>query len=284
MQEAVVNEWEEKHAEELRQKHVPIAAYWFDHNALITILFNTASITIPDAERFVIRAVEAARPQVTEPHLEAAVQNILEEERAHARVHDAYNEYLARHGYPVAHYARKVQKSTAFFDRHCSVVTRLALCAMTEHFTACGARQILDSGIFEGRGVDERMDRVWTWHALEELDHRATAFDLYRAQGGGYGRRVWAGIMASAVMLYIHFSCTLSLARKQHLLWDRRAWRVALPFLIGPRGIYYRFISDWFKFFLPSFHPNTFPLRNLLKKQLHHYHIESELVAYFRSA
>ena len=36
-----------------------------------------------------------------------------------------------------------------------------------------------------------RPDRapLWLWHALEEAEHKAVAFDVYRAAGGGYVRR-----------------------------------------------------------------------------------------------
>ncbi len=283
MAEPIVNERERLHAQELKHEHVPIEPWWFDENALVTILFNAASITIPDAERFVVSSVEEARPLLTAPELQESIEDILHEERAHARVHDAYNEYLKKHRYPVAKYAGKVRRMTAFYDRHCSTLTKLAICAITEHFTACGARQVLDVGFFEGRGVDERMDRVWTWHALEELDHRATVFDLYLELGGGYFRRAAVATIASAIVLYIHHACIFSIMRQRNVLWSWHTWRTAAPFLFGKKGIYRSFLPDWAKYYQPSFHPTKLNIKNSLQKQLHHYHIESELIAYFNA-
>jgi len=34
------------------------------------------------------------------------------------------------------------------------------------------------------------MQLVWGWHAAEETEHKAVCFDLYRALGGGWLRRV----------------------------------------------------------------------------------------------
>src|SRR6185369_1753097 len=119
------------------------------------------------------------------PGLEKEIETIMHEETAHAKVHDAFNVYLESVGLPVQKHLQSSKRIMAFLYKHFSLRTRLALCAALEHFTASGARQVLDHGVFEGEGVDERMDRVWTWHALEELDHRAAVFDVYLATGGG---------------------------------------------------------------------------------------------------
>ena len=48
------------------------------------------------------------------------------------------------------------------------------------------------------------------------------------------------------------------------------------------RGVYALVLKYWFSYFRPGFHPTDIPIENRLKKQLHHYHIEDELVGYFR--
>jgi len=40
-------------------------------------------------------------------------------------------------------------------------------------------------------GVDENFKQLWRWHAIEETEHKAVAFDVYQAVGGGYFRRVF---------------------------------------------------------------------------------------------
>ncbi len=282
MEKMVVDEREQLHAQSLQEHGIPLPSDWFEHSSLLSIFFNAASITIPGAEHMVIRTAEAAAPDCTTPELQKSIKNIVHEENAHARVHEAYNDYLQTQGYPVAKYTRMMAHSIAFFERHFSLLTMLGICAATEHFTACGARQVLDVGMFEGHSVDERLDRVWTWHALEELEHRATIFDIYLALGGGYFRRVGAMMLVATTLFCLHHACVIGLMRRQHLLGNKRAWRAASPFLFGKKGIYRHFIPDVFRYFVPGFHPTNFHIKNSLQKQLRHYHIESELVAYFR--
>ena len=283
MEEAVVNEREKHHAERLVKDEVHIKPAWFKHNTLFTLFLNASSVGIPDAERFIISTVTEYANTAKQDALKESIQTLIHEESAHSRVHDAYNNYLRSVGFRIDDILRREKKLTDFLLKHFSLKTRLAFCAITEHFTAIMAKQILDTGILEGEDIDERMDRVWTWHALEELDHRATAFDLYLAAGGGYVRRVLAGLLSSALFLYMQQTCFFSLMSQKNALFNLQVWKRGMPFLFGTKGIYRHLFTDWLRFFKPGFHPSSLSIRNALKKQLHHYHIESELISYFKT-
>jgi len=282
MEEPVVNERERLHAQELEKEGVPIPRVWFKDNIFFTLFMNAGSVGIPDAERFVVRAVEDFAKSGEYPEQQDLIRHIIEEEIAHAQVHDAYNEYLKTTGLSFDAYLAKEMRILNFFYRHLSLKGKLAFSATIEHFTATGARQILDTGILEGEDIDERMDRVWTWHALEELDHRSTVFDLYLAAGGGYFRRVGVALVATAIFLYMQHPCFFNFMRQRGVLYNARVWRKGLPYLFGKHGVYRHLFVDWLKLFRPGFHPTDIPIENRLKKQLHHYHIESELIEYFK--
>ncbi|HEV7449029.1 MAG TPA: metal-dependent hydrolase [Candidatus Paceibacterota bacterium] len=283
--EPVVNERERRHAQYLETHGVPLPESWYNHNAFLTLFFSAGSIAIPEAERMVVRTVEEVAAKQKLPHLEKEIENIIHEESAHARVHDAFNKYLKTTGLPVEQHLQASRRITALASSKIfSLKTRLAICATIEHFTATGARHILDTGMFEGKEVDERMDRVWTWHALEELDHRSTVFDIYVAMGGGYVRRICSALVGTMFFLYGHHVCFISFLRHEELLWNRKAWASGLPLLLGKGGIYREMFKDWLKLFRPGFHPTDIQVANRLQKQLHHYHIESELIKYFTSA
>lgn len=228
-----------------------------------------------------VDTVQEAMPLIIDTLLLHEAEKIVHEEVAHYRVHDTYNEYLRRSGVRIDKYVDITMRLKNFIHRRFSLLTRLAICSSTEHFTATMSRQILDSGILEGKDVDERMDIVWSWHALEELDHRNTVFDIYLALGGGYFRRVYAMLISTVLFLYIHHVCMFSLLRQRKILFSSRAWKSGIPHLFGKQGIYRALAWNWLLFFKPSFHPIQIPIENKLKKQLHHYHIESQLIKYF---
>jgi len=59
------------------------------------------------------------------------------------------------------------------------------------------------------------------WHALEEIEHKGVAFDVYEAVGGGYLRRalamLWVTVLFALTLgfirIYLHWSVS-SRARK----------------------------------------------------------------------
>jgi len=281
MDEPVVNERERREAERLAQTGVPIREWWFRDNALLTFQFNASSATVPEGERFIVQAADDVRKLITDKDLLHRAETLMHEETAHARMHDAYNRYLDSIGLPAEKYNDETKKLRDMFERTFGLKMRLAMCAMVEHFTNIFSKQVLDTGILEGEDVDERMDRVWSWHCIEEIEHRSTAIDLYRAIGGGYFMRIWAAVFASFLFSIVHVRCLLAFLRAKKVLWRWRTWKTGLPYLLGERGVYRLFVTDWIKYFRPGFHPYDIPVEDRFQKQLHHYHIESELVKYF---
>ena len=75
--------------------------------------------------------------------------------------------------------------------------------------------------------------RLWMWHALEEIEHKGVAFDVYEAVGGGYLRRalamLWVTVLFAltlgVIRIYLHWSVPCVRARKymqsQRVPWSR---------------------------------------------------------------
>ncbi|MDP3402463.1 MAG: metal-dependent hydrolase [bacterium] len=281
MDEAVINERERIAALKLTNDKVPIREWWFKDNALLTFAFNTSSATVPEGERFIVRAVEEARDLVSDSGLKKQADILIHEETAHALMHDAYNRYLDTQGFPATKHVRETKVLLLFFERIFTLKMRLATCMLIEHFTATYSKQIIEVGVLEGEDTDERMDRVWSWHCIEEMEHRSTAIDLYRALGGGYFLRVLISAFVSIAFLIAHVRCLIDFLLAKRLLFKWHVWRKGIPYLLGKKGVYYLVLKYWLFYFKPGFHPTQIPIENRFNKQLHHYHIEDELVGYF---
>lgn len=282
MDEPVINEREGKHARLLTKAGVPIREWWFRDNAFVTFAFNATSAAVPEGERFIVRAVEEAARLISDPRLKKEAETLVHEERAHARMHDAYNAYLESIGLPALKHRNETMKLLLFFEKRMNLKMRLVTCTIIEHFTAMYSKQILDRGILEGEEVDERMDRIWSWHCIEEMEHRSTAIDLYRALGGGYWMRFFIGAFVSTAFAITHLRCFFDFLAAKKLLFAVDAWMKGIGHLIGPKGVYALVLRYWLSYFKPGFHPRDIPIENRFNKQLHHYHIEDELVGYFK--
>ena len=62
--------------------------------------------------------------------------------------------------------------------------------AALEHFTATLAELVLTSEETREQFGNEAVKNLFTWHALEESEHKAVAFDVYKAVGGSERMRV----------------------------------------------------------------------------------------------
>ncbi|MBC7548061.1 MAG: metal-dependent hydrolase [Polaromonas sp.] len=65
----------------------------------------------------------------------------------------------------------------------------LAITAASEHCTAVFADGTLRyASWFDA--AEPLLQTLWRWHAAEESEHRAVAFDLYTALNGSYAWRI----------------------------------------------------------------------------------------------
>ncbi len=108
-------------------------------------------------------------------------------------------------------------------------------------------------------GADERFAAVWRWHAAEETEHKAVAYDVYREVVGEDWR---AYLRRARVMLLVTIGFWIDVTRF-HLrlvhadgaLGDLRGWWRLWRFLwIRPGGMR-RVWRLWLGYFRPGFHP-----------------------------
>jgi uncharacterized protein len=149
------------------------------------------SSVFPDGEDYFVRSVRRFRDQVTDPALKRQVAGFIGQEAVHGREHRVFNDRLAELGYPTKTYEKITRRALRVRERILSAKSNLAATAALEHFTATLAELVLSNAeVREEMGADAVRD-LFVWHALEESEHKAVAFDVYRAVGGGERLRVW---------------------------------------------------------------------------------------------
>src|SRR5437763_4198357 len=82
------------------------------------------------------------------------------------------------------------RRGLEFRQRPVAPIANLASSAALEHFTATLAELVMrDEETRDAMGHDAVRD-LFLWHALEESEHKAVAFDVYRAVGGSERLRI----------------------------------------------------------------------------------------------
>jgi predicted metal-dependent hydrolase len=225
----------------------------------------TLSAVFPEGEKFFIRSVKHYRDRITDPVLKEQVSGFIGQEVVHGREHHAFNEHLATLGYPTMRMDRFLRRAMEFRTRRISPMVNLASTAALEHFTATLAEFVMTSEqTREAMGHDAVRD-LFLWHALEESEHKAVAFDVYRAVGGTEPMRI-------ITMKLVRYSFVVSTAIEMvlSLLRDRAtyrpgalraSWRRFRRLPIVSRAMWEQ-LKEYER---PGFHPDDRPTDHLIQ-------------------
>jgi len=161
-----------------------------DEDLILSHLAAMLSAVFPDGEDFFVRSVRHFRDRIDDPELKRQVVGFIGQEAMHGREHRALNDRLDQLGYPTKRYERLTKTGLAIRGRLVSPKANLALTAALEHFTATLAEVLLSDPAARAQFGSDQLRDMFLWHALEECEHKAVAFDVYKAVNGGERLRV----------------------------------------------------------------------------------------------
>lgn len=227
-----------------------------DGDLLLSHLAASLSAVFPDGEDFFVRSVRHYRNEITDPELKREVAGFIGQEAVHGREHRAFNDRLAELGYPTKAFERITEKGLTFRERHLSPQANLALTAALEHFTATLAELLLTSEEVRAQFGHDEVRNLFVWHALEESEHKAVAFDVYRAVGGSERTRVLTmkyiriGFLAGmALQIAVSLAKDPATYKRGNL---RRSWRRFRSSPLMSKELW-RQLKDYDR---PDFHPD----------------------------
>jgi predicted metal-dependent hydrolase len=156
--------------------------HWLDGDFHKTALIDGLSIFLPEGERYFIRSLKHYAGKLGDAKLKAEINGYAVQEAFHTREHEEYNRALAKLGYDVEKMEAPVLK-TLRSDK--IPIFRLAVTCAIEHLTATLSTVTLRNPQFL-ENASPAYRRLWMWHALEELEHKAVALDVLAAATKNY--------------------------------------------------------------------------------------------------
>ena len=218
----------------------------------LTALF---SASFPEGEDAFVRSVRRVRDRIGDPELQRQVAGFIGQEAMHGRQHRAFNGRLAELGYPTRLVDRSERVVLRLNDRLFSPATNLAFTAALEHVTATFAELLLTDDRVRAMFADDDVRRLWEWHALEELEHKAVAFEVFQHVSGDQRLRVriWRVVLTNVVPTLAGLAVSLALdpaARSPRRL--RASWRFLKASPFASRELWRR-LRDYER---PDFHPD----------------------------
>ncbi|HEY9090726.1 metal-dependent hydrolase [Parasphingorhabdus sp.] len=138
-------------------------------------------------------------------------------------------------------------------------IMQLAATCALEHFTAVLANAVLSNPAHLA-GADMEAHRMWRWHAVEEIEHKAVAYDTWlHATRDIPGVKRWslrslAMLIAGVRFHFVIFRNTADLLRQDGLN-NMRTWIGLLAYLYGKPGAMRVLLGHMIGYFRPGFHP-----------------------------
>ncbi|RYX96251.1 MAG: metal-dependent hydrolase [Comamonadaceae bacterium] len=236
--------------------------HWNGGDAFLTQFNNALSMSFPVGEQSFIDSVRdcakllpdaADAPQFAALHRDIA--QFIGQEATHRHLHGLYNAHLDKQGLVNRWETWASKRLAEAKSRNIDPRHFLAVTAAYEHLTALLSDYLLrhDTALEK---AEPMMRMLWCWHAAEETEHRAVAFNLYQAVGGNHAWRIrWYVYTLVAFSVDAGRQTVLNLWH-DGTLFKPSTWWSALKFFWGPNGLVRRCTGPALSYFRRDFHPD----------------------------
>ena len=258
-----------------------VPRYWAKGDAGITHFMTALSSLFPEGEQFFVNSARAVRndPKLLDARLQKEISAFIGQEAMHSKEHLAFNASAQAYGYDVRTLEQRTGKVIQYgvaistkllkpFGFTKEMIDLTGTCAL-EHFTSTIAEELLSNPNIQAMFEDETMYNLWMWHAVEENEHKAVAFDVFVGMYGSgakaYFMRSLALVLAMSILFITqsYFTATL-LKTDGKLTW--RDTKYMIRYMYGANGFMTRQIPTLLSFLKPNFHPNDLDTTELLNK------------------
>ncbi len=252
-----------------------IPRFWANNNPVITAFYNALSSVIPSGEKFFIRTVEEAAPQITDCVLKKEVQGFIEQETQHRIGHLAMNDWIRAQHYPITPVENGVNRLLDFVEKNFPKKYQLALTVSLEHFSCLLSDQFLrQKGI--QTGLHPVMREFLVAHCIEENEHKAVAYDVYQTVYGGYFARIFMQLFVTVIFAPNVFRIQFLYLWHDKQMFNMKAWMEAIAYFWLSPGWFGRTIPGFLSYFRKGFHPwqhdNTAMLAEYLEAEHQQHH------------
>ena len=239
-----------------------VARHWFAGNVMATHMANGVNLLFPAGERFFVRSVKHYLDRIDDPELVAQVKGFFGQEGRHAYSHERFFQTLRDQGYDIDTFLAWYDRvAWDVLEKKTPKALHLSVTVALEHFTALLAEDALTTGELDHMAPE--LKNLLAWHAVEELEHKAVAFDVMRAVAPSYALRM-AGMLVGATALGVFWM----LATKELLRQEGKTLREGMKELdklrkeataSGVKGVgrpvSHVFVQGIREYLRPSFHP-----------------------------
>jgi len=153
--------------------------FYYRSNGPISAIWAALSASFPAGEAEFIHSVSLFKNKVSDPKLLAEIKSFTAQEAHHSLQHKQLNKFFDKHGYRTQkideYFQQKIDRRVASW----SPERRLARTVVAEHVTAVMAHYALTNSKAMSY-FPSSIRNLFQWHAIEEIEHKSVAFDVYQ--------------------------------------------------------------------------------------------------------
>jgi len=232
-----------------------VREFWCDDNPVLTAFLTGLSVSFPAGERFFIDSVRHYQSQIDDPELKAQIRAFIGQEAHHTQEHLALNRFMESKGYPISKMEAFIAERIAGMQQSSAPEVNLARTVALEHFTAIMAAGFLSHPDMMDK-MDPEMAKLWGWHAIEEIEHRAVAFDVYQQVVGDDALRRRTMRTVTYFFILMNTLRTLRLLKVSGQRFNIKAWAKATNMLWGSPGVLRKIVPQYLSYYRKGFHPS----------------------------
>lgn len=230
--------------------------FFFNGNSLLSVFAAALSSTFPPGEAEFIESVRNYRDQITDEKLKAEIRGFIGQEGHHSHQHKRANLALRDLGLDAVRLEKDLEsviekmRTRKFMNNK----RRLAMTVGMEHLTAIMAEFILNNPeVLEP--LEDSVKELLYWHAVEEIEHKAVAFDVYMQCEGDRKQ-----LRRTLTIVKYLFSLRISGYMIALLIWSRKmpSWsdvKGFASFMWGKKGLLTNIRKPYNDYFKADFHP-----------------------------
>jgi predicted metal-dependent hydrolase len=238
-----------------------IRRHYFANSPVMSHLLTALSLTFPIGEQFFVHSVRNVRDKVKDETLQAQIAAFIGQEAMHSKAHAEFNAAWRSEDYNLDRFqAWLARKDDYVKNLHPKI--QLAITCAFEHFTALLGGYILRHPEVLAT-LDEDAAKLWVWHAIEEIEHRAVAFDVYQAVYGDdkIRRMIMRSVTTGFASLTLYSATRLFLQDKKKSL-PKVGGNIFGLYLLGK--MFLQLAPEYLAYFKRDFHPSEIDYTKLI--------------------
>lgn len=231
-----------------------IPKHWLAGSVFKTHLLNSFTLIFPEGEKYFIRSIRKYLKNMDDPELRHQVLTFLKQEGQHSVEHEKFLQNLRSQGYEIDGFLNFVEKLTRnYLEPLFSDKLNLATTAGFEHFTALLAELGLSTEFLAQ--AHPKMRDLFEWHAAEEIEHKAVAFDVLQKVDANYFLRIIGVIIALVMLSTLSTAATMMLVAQDKKTFSNEVWKDFWEISFVREKLLIEGSKIFAHYFDPSFHP-----------------------------